>query len=89
MDGEWDNKGHIMKYFAKIENEVVKEVVVLDEASAVNAQEYLNGIGLHGFWLETDYDGALRGKYANIGDRYDSEKDLFVSLENEEYQNDN
>lgn len=67
---------------AKVENGVVTQVIVIprqedDRDDLVTA--YCNSIGLEGTWLDTSYLGSRRGKYAGIGDRYDSELDEFVS----------
>ena len=77
-----------MAHFAKIENDVVTQVIVVDDKdcnggdfpdseSAGNA--FVNSIGLTGTWKQTSYNGNFRGKYAGIGDKYDSELDEFIS----------
>lgn len=68
-----------MAHFAKIENGIVTNVVVVDNAHEEDGQEYLNSLGLDGTWIQTSYNGNIRGKYAAIGDSYDSESDEFVS----------
>lgn len=30
--------------------------------------------------VRTSYNGKIRGKYAGIGDYYDAEKDIFITL---------
>jgi hypothetical protein len=40
---------------------------------------YAGGGG--GTWIQTSYNAKFRGKYAGIGDKYDSVKDEFVSPE--------
>jgi hypothetical protein len=66
---------------AKIENGIVTQVIVIphqgDDDAAITA--YCNSIGLDGTWLDTSYLGSRRGKYAGIGDTYDSELDEYVS----------
>jgi len=66
---------------ARIEDGIVREVIVIpycnDDDTEVTA--YCNSIGLAGTWLDTSYLGARRGKYAGVGDRYDSDLDEFVS----------
>lgn len=75
-------------HFAKIENGVVTQVVVVDNKdcnggdfpgadSAGNA--FLNSIGLSGTWKQTSYNNNFRSKYAGVGDKYDAEADAFVS----------
>lgn len=68
-----------MAHFAKIENGIVTNVVVVDNEHEANGQEYLNSLGLDGTWIQTSYNGNIRGKYAAIGDTYDSNADEFVS----------
>lgn len=73
-----------MAHAAKIENGTVTQVIVipdgLDETESDAAvQAYVNGIGLPGEWVRTSYNATIRGKYAGLGDRYDSEIDEFVS----------
>ena len=66
---------------ARIEDGIVREVIVvpyLDDDDAT-VTEYCNAIGLPGTWLDCSYLGSRRGKYPGIGDRYDSELDVFVS----------
>jgi len=70
-----------MAHFAKIENGIVTSVLVVDNEHEANGQEYLNGLGLEGTWVQTSYNGNMRGKYAGIGDTYDAELDVFVSPE--------
>jgi hypothetical protein len=36
----------------------------------------VNNLG--GTWIKTSYNSKIRGKYAGIGDTYDSVKDIFV-----------
>ena len=36
-------------------------------------------LGLGGTWIQTSYNSNIRGKYAGIGDRYDSKKDEFIA----------
>jgi len=66
---------------ARIEDGIVREVIVIPYCNDDDAEitAYCNGIGLPGTWLDTSYLGARRGKYAGIGDRYDSALDEFVS----------
>jgi hypothetical protein len=63
------------------EQNFVREIIVipfLDDDDA-KITEYCNAIGLPGTWLDCSYLGSRRGKYPSIGDRYDSENDIFVS----------
>lgn len=76
-----------MAHFAKIENGVVTQVIVVDNAdcaggdfpaSEAAGQAFINGIGLAGQWRQTSYNGNFRGRYAGIGYRYDEQTDEFV-----------
>jgi len=68
-----------MAHFAKIENGVVREVIVVGNDNAPTeaaGKEFIASIGLDGEWVQTSYnnnpvEGASRGKYAGIGDRWD------------------
>jgi hypothetical protein len=68
-----------MAHFAKIEEGIVTQVVVVDNEHEANGEAYLNSLGLEGTWIQTSYNGNIRGKYAGIGDSYDSVADVFVS----------
>ena len=68
-----------MAHFARIENGIVTNVLVVDNEHEANGQEYLNSLGLDGTWLQTSYNHNIRGKFAGIGDIYDEVNDIFVS----------
>jgi hypothetical protein len=77
-----------MAHFAKIENGVVREVIVVGNAdcgggdfpeSEAAGQAFIASIGLAGEWKQTSYNANFRGKYAGIGDTYDAVNDVFVS----------
>lgn len=70
-----------MAHFAKIENNVVSKVIVVDNKHEANGQEYLNSLGLFGTWIQTSYNGNFRGKFASIGDIYDADLDIFYTQE--------
>ncbi len=59
-----------MTIFAKIENNVVSQVIIAD-------QEFVDN--LEGTWLETAIDGSIRQNYAGIGFLYDPIADIFIS----------
>jgi hypothetical protein len=78
-----------MAHFAKLENNIVREVIVVNNAVITNEngveQEQL-GIdfckSLYGKdtnWIQTSYGGSFRGKFAGIGDTYDPVNDVFVA----------
>lgn len=59
-----------MAHFAKIENSIVTQVVVVDDAYEANGETYLNGLGLEGKWVQTSYNANFGKKFAAIGDTY-------------------
>ena len=70
-----------MAHFAKIENGIVREVIVVgnDHAPTEAAgKAFIASVGLDGEWVMTsinnnDVEGASRGKYAGIGDTWDGQ----------------
>jgi hypothetical protein len=61
-----------MSHYAKIENGIVTQVIVADN------QEWCES-NLGGTWIQTSYNGTIRGRYAGIGYTYDAVNDVFVS----------
>lgn len=59
-----------MAHFAKIEDGVVTQVLVVDNSEELRGQEYLNSIGLEGTWVQTSYNANFGKKFAAIGDTY-------------------
>lgn len=68
-----------MAHFAKIENGIVSQVVVVDNEHENDGEAFLNSLGLPGTWIQTSYNANFRGKFAGIGDTYDAENDIFVA----------
>lgn len=70
-----------MAHFAELnDNNVVIRVLVVPNEFEERGEDYLaNEIGLGGRWIQTSYNGKIRGKYAGIGDTYDEVKDEFIS----------
>ena len=65
-----------MAHYAKIENGIVTQVNVIDEEFfEANPERY------EGTWIQTSYNGNIRGKYAGIGDIYDPVDDVFIAQE--------
>ena len=63
-----------MAHFAQIdENNVVIQVLVVE-------QEVIDtgDLGDPSKWIQTSYNGNIRGKYAGIGDTYNIAKDIFI-----------
>ena len=51
-----------MAHFAKIENTVVTDVVVVDNAHEAYGEAYLNELGLEGTWVQTSYNANFGKK---------------------------
>jgi len=81
-----------MAHFAKIENQMVETVIVIANEVLLDGdgieQEPIGVQFCHdtfgGNWIQTSYNGNFRGRYAAIGMKYDSEKDEFLIVENEQ-----
>ena len=75
-----------MAHYAEIDsNNIVQRVlVVANDVTHVDGVEdealgatFLNDL-LGGTWVQTSYNGNIRGRYAGIGYRYDNSTDEFV-----------
>ena len=75
-----------MAHFAKIEDGVVTQVIVVDNkdcADATGVEKESIGVAFcerlfGGTWKQTSYNGNFRKNYAGIGYSYDSERDAFI-----------
>jgi hypothetical protein len=75
-----------MAHFAKIEDGVVTQVVVVDNKDTSDAsgveKEYIGAAFLErllgGTWKQTSYNGNFRKNYAGIGYTFDADIDAFV-----------
>ena len=76
-----------MAHFAKLENNVVTQVIVvsnqdiLDENGQESEQKGINFCSnlLGGTWKQTSYNGNIRKNYAGIGYTYDEGRDAFIA----------
>jgi hypothetical protein len=77
-----------MAHFAKIENGVVKQIIVVSNdncgggefpESEPIGQAFIASLGLDGLWLQTSYNSNFRANYA-ANCTYDADLDEFVSL---------
>ena len=77
-----------MAHFAKVENGVVGQVIVVNNSdcgggefpeSEPIGQAFLASLGLGDNWKQTSYNGNFRGRYAGIGYTYSSELDEFIA----------
>jgi hypothetical protein len=80
-----------MAHFAKIENNIVTQVLVISNDvcgeptldfpdTCVAGRAFIaNTLKLDGVWKQTSYNGNYRGTYAGIGYTYDPVADEFVA----------
>jgi len=63
-----------MSHFAKIDNNVVTQVIVAE-------QDFINSgkVGDSFLWVQTSYNNNFRKQYAGVGYTYDKTNDVFVS----------
>ena len=70
-----------MAHFAQVENNEVKEVIVIANSdiddlpfpdSEPIGQAFIASLGLDGTWLQTSYSGSFRVLYAGIGYTFDA-----------------
>ena len=74
-----------MAHFAKVENGIVRVIIVVgngDAPTEAAGKAFIASIGLAGEWVQTSYnsnpvEGQDRGKYAGIGDVWNGSQ--FVS----------
>jgi hypothetical protein len=59
-----------MTHFAKIEEGIVTQVVVVSDEHEADGESYLNSLGLEGAWIQTSYNGTIRKIFAGIGYSY-------------------
>ncbi len=77
-----------MAHFARIENNIVQQVIVVNnevlenkpfpESEAVGVAFCKSLYGEDTEWLQTSYNSNFRGTYAGSGMIYDSELDIFT-----------
>ena len=77
-----------MAHFAKIENNLVTQILVVNNAvlmdgdseSEQKGKEFLVSLygGYESEWVQTSYNSNFRSKYAGLGYSYDSENDIFI-----------
>ena len=77
-----------MAHFAEIKNNKVTQVIVISNdvlegkdfpESEIIGQDFIASLNLSGTWKQTSYNHNFRGKYAGIGDTYDSDLDEFIT----------
>ena len=68
-----------MAHFAKIENNVVTQVVVVSNDQEHRGQDFLAiDCELGGTWIQTSYNNNIRRKFASVGFIYDTVNDVFI-----------
>ena len=75
-----------MAHFAKIEDGVVTQVIVVDNKDCADAsgveKEYIGAAFCEklfgGTWKQTSYNGSIRKNYAGVGYTYNADIDAFV-----------
>ena len=76
-----------MAHFAKLENNVVTQVIVVSNQDILNEngqESEQKGIDfcsnlLGGTWKQTSYNGKIRKNYAGVGYTYDESRDAFIA----------
>ena len=69
-----------MAHFARIENNLVTEVLVVHNDLEHRGADFLaNDLGLGGTWIQTSYNNNIRKQFASIGYTYDSIADVFIA----------
>lgn len=82
-----------MAHFAELDtNNIVLRVLSVDNGILVDENdneteqkgiEFLKSLfGSETNWVQTSYNGKFRNKYACIGDWYDQENNMFISITN-------
>ena len=85
MDWFWVG-GFLMAHFAKVENGIVTQVIVVHNnellvdgvESEQKGKDFCNSL-FGGDWVQTSYNSNFRKQYAGIGFAYNSIADVFVS----------
>jgi hypothetical protein len=76
-----------MAHFAQLdESNIVTQVIVVhnNELLSNGVESEARGVDfcqtlLGGRWIQTSYNGTIRGKFAAIGDTYDETNNVFTS----------
>ena len=77
-----------MAHFAQIVDGMVVDVVVIDNKdcdggvfpdSEIIGKEFIESIGLSGYWIQCSYNNNFRGWFPSVGYSYNEEADVFIS----------
>lgn len=75
-----------MAHFARVEDGIVRQVIVVNndvllvdgvESETIGAQFCADTFG--GTWVQTSYNGTMRGRYAGVGYTYDEQREAFIA----------
>ena len=75
-----------MAHFAKIENNTVTQVIVIDnsrcpgplvDSEPLGVSFITDTLGLSGTWKQTSYNANFRNKFTGIGDLWDDTAEVF------------
>ena len=72
------NENNEVIYIAYMDNEIIADENG-NEVEELGIEHLHKHHGLERIWLRTSYRGNFRGKYAEIGDVYSEDLDIFVS----------
>lgn len=76
-----------MAHFARVENGVVRQVIVVSDADCGDGtfpasepigQAFIASLGLDGEWKQTSYNANFRANFAGLGFIYDADIDQFI-----------
>ena len=77
-----------MAHFAKIENNIVTQVIVISNTDCNNLEfpesenigkEFILSLNIEGDWIQTSYNAIFRKKFAGVGDIYNTDLDAFIN----------
>lgn len=74
---ELDENNVVLRVIVVHNNELIDENGVESEAKGIAFCQSLFGANTR--WVQTSYNGNIRGVYAGIGYTYDPDKDMFVA----------
>ena len=84
---KFQNQEVTMAHFAKLEEGVVTQVIVVDNSDILDEQgqesealgiQFCNSI-IPGTWVQTSYNGTFRKNFAGLGHTYDASRNAFIA----------
>jgi len=76
-----------MAHFAKIENNIVTQVIVISNEDCNNLEfpeseiigkSFISSLGIEGDWIQTSYNKSFRKNFASSNDIYNTDLDAFI-----------